>query len=334
MASIVESNCTTSPHLYAGGTFVHDACVIDVIKIIDTNHVEVDVWPLHDAKVNMIMVEGNIYDFKQFTVPFRIYIPTIFYSTSKFAKFKVCNISIEEPNPLRISAIVVYEVADPKAVIADVLINGEGPGTLSIAWGDQGTTTYAINGAGQYYFEKSLSNGTHNICGSIGTTQECATIIIKEDPDPDPGTCPYCTIKELQNIKISEFKPDRQVPAGDQYAITVMVHDISVLYGDYVVLCLHDRDTLDLIYSSGAVKIGANEYLPFQITGQMPDKDLKLKLSVIDDNVWPLSDDCEDFKDFTITVGEYKPPIEDEDYLMYVGLAVIVALGIYMIARR
>ena len=113
-----------------------------------------------------------------------------------------------------------------------------------------------------------------------------------------------------------------------------MIHDISVLYGDYVCLCLHDRDTLDLLYSSGAVKIGANEYLPFQISGQMPDKDLKLKLSVIDDNVWPLSDDCEDFRDFTISVGEYKPPLEDEDYLMYVGLAVIVALGIYMIARR
>ena len=319
-----------SPIVTVGQTFVTKFGNIRLIKVYDSGSGQIGVKPI--GWTNEVII--TTFDSRVETIG-PVTVKTNFFTLAgRGAHFWVCG-EIEEIDPLRISAITVYKVTDPDMVIADVLVNGEGSGTLSISWGDLGTTTHTINGAGQYYFEKSLPVGTHNICGSIGTTQECATIIISEpDLDPDLGTCPYCTTKELQNLKISEFKPDRQVPAGNQYAITVMIHDISVLYGDYVCLCLHDRDTLDLLYSSGAVKIGANEYLPFQISGQMPDKDLKLKLSVIDDNVWPLSDDCEDFRDFTISVGEYKPPLEDEDYLMYVGLAVIVALGIYMIARR
>ena len=95
----VESDCVTSEYLYAGDVFSHDACVIEVVRIIDTNQVEVDIYPLHEGKVNLIMVHGNIYDFKDFQVPFRIYSTMVFYSTSKFAVFKVCDLTepVEPP---------------------------------------------------------------------------------------------------------------------------------------------------------------------------------------------------------------------------------------------
>lgn len=340
----IEFDCLTSGNLFAGNTFFHDACVIDVRKIIDTNHVSVQVYPLHEARIDVILLEDQATNFRDFIVPFRITATTIFYSTSKFTVLRVCKIEDEpdpvpEPDPLdplRITAINSYDVSDPEGIIADVVINGVGTGILTITWGEHGTTTHTINGAGQYHFENTMPHGDHQICGSIGDSQECTKIVYEPDPDPvpDPSTCKYCTHKDLTNLKITELLSDRQVPAGEAYTITLMVTDISLVFGDLMSLCLHDRDTLALLYNSGPVSIGAKESIPFQITGTMPNNDLKLKLSLVDDNIWPFEDDCEDFKDFTITQGEYKPPLEDEDILLYVGLAVVAALGIFMLSKR
>ena len=68
-------------------------------------------------------------------------------------------------NPLRVTALTLYE-AEPGAVIADVIVNGDGSGTLQITWGSINTTTHTVS-VGQYHFELAMPAGTHEICAEM-----------------------------------------------------------------------------------------------------------------------------------------------------------------------
>lgn len=78
-------------------------------------------------------------------------------------------ITIAEPDPLRVTSIVVYEIDEinePGVVMAEVLVNGVGSGLCNIIWGSIKTESKSVS-AGQYYFEYTLPAGTHEICAGI-----------------------------------------------------------------------------------------------------------------------------------------------------------------------
>ena len=67
--------------------------------------------------------------------------------------------------PLAVTALNLYEI-DPGVVIADVVVNGDGSGTLEITWGSVNTTTHTVS-AGQYHLEQAMPPGTHEVCAGI-----------------------------------------------------------------------------------------------------------------------------------------------------------------------
>ena len=67
--------------------------------------------------------------------------------------------------PLAVTALNLYE-AEPGAVIADVIVNGDGSGTLQITWGSIDTTTHTVS-AGQHHLELAMPAGTHEICAEM-----------------------------------------------------------------------------------------------------------------------------------------------------------------------
>jgi ribosomal protein L31 len=78
----IEFDCTTSKNLSAGSTVVHDACVIDIVSVIDSSHVSVKVYPLYEGRIDLILVEGQETNFRDFQVPFRITATSIFYGST------------------------------------------------------------------------------------------------------------------------------------------------------------------------------------------------------------------------------------------------------------
>ena len=67
--------------------------------------------------------------------------------------------------PLAVTALNLYET-DPGAVTADVVVNGDGSGTLEITWGSVNTTTHMVS-AGQYHLEQAMPPGTHEVCAGL-----------------------------------------------------------------------------------------------------------------------------------------------------------------------
>lgn len=97
--SEIEYDCKTSVNLSEGDTFVHNACVIDILSIIDTDHVYVRVYPLYEGAVYTTLLQNQETNFRDFQVPFRITATTIFTGTTlKHCVLKVCNLK-DEPEP-------------------------------------------------------------------------------------------------------------------------------------------------------------------------------------------------------------------------------------------
>ena len=95
----IEFDCNTSEYLSEGDTFVHDACVIDVLSIIDTDHVSVRVYPLYEGAVYTTLLQNQETNYRNFQVPFRVTATTIFKTTtSKFCVLKVCKLG-DQPAP-------------------------------------------------------------------------------------------------------------------------------------------------------------------------------------------------------------------------------------------
>ena len=172
---LTPSNCITSDMLKSGDSAWTDACVIDVVEVLDTNRVIVKVYPLHEGRIDITMYQGQTYNFIDFQVPFQITPKSVFYgSTTQAANFIICDL-IEPPEPtLYISDINAN--TDPigdrpeynrYGVAAQVTIKGAGVGHLKLSWGtDHDVTTMDVT-AGNYGYRYNLPPGTHNVCADL-----------------------------------------------------------------------------------------------------------------------------------------------------------------------
>jgi hypothetical protein len=145
--------------------------------------------------------------------------------------------------------------------------------------------------------------------------------------------CSICNNAIKKDLKIDSIEPDLQVPAYDNYTISVTVKSLAWAYGDTAKLCLYDRATGELI-SSQSEHMGPGSSKLFVFNESMPNHDHRLNLSLIDENVWPISDDCEDYRNFTIKEGRYKPPGSDYGIILWVVLAVVAAMIIIKLVKK
>lgn len=150
-------------------------------------------------------------------------------------------------------------------------------------------------------------------------------------------TCSICTTAIKEDLKIESIEYNPQVAAYETYTINVTIKSVAWAYGDTAKLCLYDRSTGELI-SSLSEHMGPGTSRLFVFNESMPNHDLNLNLSLIDENVWPIADDCEDYRNFTLKIGEYteppKPPGPDESMIMWLILAGIAAMIIFMLVKK
>lgn len=151
-------------------------------------------------------------------------------------------------------------------------------------------------------------------------------------------TCSICTTAIKEDLKIESIEYNPQVAAYETYTINVTVKSVAWAYGDTAKLCLYDRSTGELI-SSLSEHMGPGTSRLFVFNEQMSDHDLNLNLSLIDENVWPIADDCEDYRNFTIKIGEYteppKPPGPNpDDLFQLIVLGVVVSIIVALIVGK
>ena len=165
---MAETDCRESPTVHKGETWSTRLCNIRVDEVYDTNTGQITVTPSvgsNKTPQTLNVTQGSYYDFITDAEDFRVYVTSIFSGSTgtKIMQFTACELT--SSNPLRVTALNLYE-AEPGAVIADVIVNGDGSGTLQITWGSLDTTTHTVS-AGQHHLELAMPAGTHEICAEV-----------------------------------------------------------------------------------------------------------------------------------------------------------------------
>ena len=167
---MAETDCKESPPVQKSQAWSTYLCNIRVNEVYDTNSGHITVTPSVGSNKTpqpFNVTQGSYYDFITDAEDFRVYVTTIFLGSTgtKIMEFTVCELTSSDP--LRVTALNLYE-AEPGAVIADVIVNGDGSGTLQITWGSVTTTTHTVS-AGQHHLELAMPAGTHEICAGMIT---------------------------------------------------------------------------------------------------------------------------------------------------------------------
>jgi len=113
--------------------------------------------------------------------------------------------------------------------------------------------------------------------------------------------CPPSTAW-LEDIRFKSVKNDLQVKPGDTYNIYVIVEQVGTFAADYGRLCLYDRGAK--LAQSGSFKLNKNEVYQHQFTGIMPDRDLYLNVSLVDEQIYGVTN-CADGKAIHIKKGAH-----------------------------
>jgi len=111
----------------------------------------------------------------------------------------------------------------------------------------------------------------------------------------------------LKGILIDRVVYDQQVKPGDTYHIYVDVIQKSLLLGDYGRVCIYDGD--DVIAKSKSFYLKINEKIQVSFSGIMPDRDLYLNASLVDEQIYGFTN-CADGRTIHIKQGTVTLPID------------------------
>lgn len=111
--------------------------------------------------------------------------------------------------------------------------------------------------------------------------------------------CPPST-SFFKDIYLYAVTNDEQVKPGDVYHIYVDVRTNALLLGDYGRVCLYDGS--NKIAYSESFYLKQSEKYQTTFTGVMPDHDLYLNVSLVDEQIYGLSD-CADGQAIQIKKG-------------------------------
>lgn len=118
--------------------------------------------------------------------------------------------------------------------------------------------------------------------------------------------CPPNT-KYFKDLYIDRVTNDVQVKPGDTYHIYVDVGQNALLLGDYGRVCLYNG--ADKIAYSKSFYLKKGEKFSISFTGTMPNEDLYLNVSLVDEQIYGLTD-CADGQAVHIKKGIVTIPID------------------------
>ena len=119
--------------------------------------------------------------------------------------------------------------------------------------------------------------------------------------------CKNCPPGTGKGLRLMDVKFDRYVRPGDTYNIYVSVVNNSILVGDWGRVCLWDG--AELIGNGGSFYLVKSETHLVQFTGIMPDGDLYLNVSLVDEQIYKLSD-CADGYSLVIQASDVTIPVD------------------------
>jgi len=117
-----------------------------------------------------------------------------------------------------------------------------------------------------------------------------------------------------KELAFTQVQADEQVQAGDIWHIYIDIKNHSMVFGDKGRVCVYEGD--QVIAQSEQFKIGDGEVYRTVLSGPMPNRDLYLNVSLIDEDLWTST--CADGQEVYIPVGTTVPvdpvdPIDQDD---------------------
>jgi len=164
------------------------------------------------------------------------------------------------------------------------------------------------------------------------------TVSLEGIPEPPPYECRTCTTKKKDAV-ISEILANPQVIPGDDFSITVTVEAKTLLLDIPIFLTVYDKKLGGCRFVSDTKLIEKDSSETWTFVGTMPDYDMHLKVSAIDDTL--IFKDCQDYKEFVIKKGETTEPPEEPEYLepsfwdqyfiyIFIGLIILIGVALYL----
>lgn len=153
--------------------------------------------------------------------------------------------------------------------------------------------------------------------------------------------CESCTQGQKSDLTLYNISSNLQVKAGDTYDVSFDIKNISPFYdpGDTVQVTVIDMDNSNCLYDSGDFDSPKGSTISKSFSGVMPDKDLKIRISVWDKGI--ISKDCEDVKELVIKKGSFTlpqfPDVTSWDWgkaAMYILIIIIFLIIVYILINK
>jgi len=164
------------------------------------------------------------------------------------------------------------------------------------------------------------------------------------DEPEEPVHCAVCTSKKMEDMKITNLAYNKQVKIGDTYNVSCDITSLSYLISDKFKLNCQNLTNKTCAYQSGTTTLPKKATVHESFEGIMPEHDCVFRLSLWDDNMAPIPDECEDYRDFKIKIGETtmepsEPSFLDTlpPYTLYIILgmaAIIIVLFLIWRSKR
>lgn len=120
--------------------------------------------------------------------------------------------------------------------------------------------------------------------------------------------CKNCPPGYGKGLRLYDVQWDPKVKPGDTYNIYIDVENKSLLVGDWGRVCVWEQ--MNLIAKSGSFYSVKDELYTVHVSGIMPDHDLYLNVSLVDEQIYKLTT-CVDGKTILIkasTITEHVDP--------------------------
>lgn len=142
--------------------------------------------------------------------------------------------------------------------------------------------------------------------------------------------CKNCPPGTGKGLRLYNVQWDKNVKPGDIYNIYVDVINRSLVVGDWGRVCIWEQ--MKLITQSSSFYTVKDEVYTVKFKGVMPDRDLYLNVSLVDEQIYKLTE-CVDGKSILIQKSEYTdyidptpevpPPPEQEDSSNSEGIDIV-----------
>jgi len=148
--------------------------------------------------------------------------------------------------------------------------------------------------------------------------------------------CGICANPNSKDVELRRLNSTRIGKPGDEWEVSFNVVSLSRFVGDTIHVSVVDESDNTCLFEA-EVDLPAKQTKAIRVTGVMPERDLPIVVSLVDDN-YLSPDNCEVVKRFTIKKGDTTVGVLPEwrvwimDYLVEItAILIILIIGVYYV---